>query len=60
MTKPEKGNIAQYRPDMKLYETYKCRDHIACILMLSSMRKDIMLHFERHHSTQVVWDAMKI
>jgi hypothetical protein len=28
--------------------------------MLSSIRNDIMLYFERHRSTQVVWDAVKI
>jgi len=53
MTKPEKGNIAHHKLDMEAYQTYKCKDHVARILMLSSIRNDIMLHFERHRSTQV-------
>ena len=46
--------------DMETYQTYKCKDYEARILMLSSMRNDIMLHFERHRSIQAAWDAIKI
>jgi hypothetical protein len=45
---------------MEAYQTYKCKDSVACILMLSSMRNDIMLRFERHRSTQSVWNTVKI
>jgi hypothetical protein len=39
---------------MEAYQTYKRKDRVAHILMLSSMRNDIMLRFERHRSTQSV------
>jgi hypothetical protein len=36
---------------MEAYQTYKHKDHIAHILILNSMRNDIMSRFERHRST---------
>ena len=60
MAKPEQGNTAQHRHDMEAYQAYKRKDRVARILLLSSMRNDIMLHFERHRSTQAVWDAVKV
>ena len=48
MVEPEQGNTAQYRRDMEAYQAYKCIDRVARILLLSSMRNDIMLCFERH------------
>jgi len=46
MAEPEQGNTAQHKLDMEAYQTYR----VARILMLSSMRNDIMLRFERHRS----------
>jgi len=60
MAEPEQKNIAHHRLDMEAYQTYKHKDHVACILMLSNMRNVITLCFEMHHSAQIVWDAMKI
>ena len=60
MVEPEHGNIAQHMGDMEAYQAYKHRDRVARILMLSSMRNDLMLHFEKHLSTLVVWDAVKV
>jgi len=60
MVEPEQENTTQYRLDMEAYQTYKHKDHVAHILMLSNMRNDIMLRFERHRSTLSVWDAIKI
>ena len=60
MAKPKHDNTAQHRCDMEAYQAYKLKDRMAHILLLSSMRNDIMLHFERHHSTQAFWDAMKV
>ena len=60
MAEPEQGNTAQHKLDMDAYQTYKRKDCVARILMLSSMRNDIMLRFERHRSAQSVWDAVKI
>ena len=50
MAELEHGNIAQHRRDMEAYQAYKCKDRVARILLLSSMRNDIMLRFERHRS----------
>jgi len=60
MAKLEQGNTAQHKLDMEAYQTYKRKDGVARILMLSSIRNDIMLGFERHRSAQSVWDAVKI
>ena len=45
---------------MKAYQAYKCKDRMARILLLSNMRNDIMLRFERHRSAQAVWDIVKV
>jgi hypothetical protein len=45
MAELEQENTAQLRLDMEAYEIYKCKDHVAHVLMLSSMRNDIMLCF---------------
>jgi hypothetical protein len=60
MAEPEQGNTAQHKLDIEAYQTYKRKDRVARILMLSSMRNDIMLRFERHRSAQSVWDTVKI
>ena len=60
MAEPEQGNTAQHRRDMEAYQAYKRKDRVARILLLSSMRNDIMLRFERHRSAQAVWDAVKV
>ena len=60
MAEPEQGNTVQHRRDMEAYQAYKRKDHVARILLLSSMKNDIMLRFERHRSAQTVWDAVKV
>ena len=60
MIEPEQGNTTQYRQNMETYQAYKRKDRVAHILLLSSMRNDIMLRFERHHSAQAVWDVMNV
>jgi hypothetical protein len=60
MVELEQGNTAQHTLNMKAYQTYKRKDHVARFFMLSNIRNDIMLCFERHCSAQEVWDAMKI
>ena len=50
MAEPEQDNTAQHRCDMETYQAYKRKDRVARILLLSSMRNDIMLRFERHRS----------
>ena len=60
MAESEQGNTAQHRCDMEAYQAYKRKDHVTHILLLSSIRNDIMLRFERHHSAHAVWDAVKV
>ena len=60
MAESKQGNTAQHRCDMEAYQAYKCKDRVAHILLLSSMRNDIMLRFERHCLAQAVWDAVKV
>ena len=54
MVEPEQGNTTQHKLDMEAYQTYKRKDHVARILMLSNMRNDIMLRYERHYSAQSI------
>ena len=54
MVEPKHGNTVEHRRDMKVYQAYKRKDRVARILLLSSMRNDIMLRFERHRSAQAI------
>ena len=45
MVESEHGNIVQHIREMEAYQTYKHKDRMARILLLNSMRIDIMLHF---------------
>ena len=60
MVEPEHGTTAQHMQDMKAYQAYKHKDRVACILILSSMRNDLMLRFENNRSAMAVWDVVKI
>ena len=60
MVEPKHGTNAQHMRDMEVYQAYKHNDRVACILMLSSIRNDMMLHLENNRSTMVVWDTVKI
>ena len=60
IAKPEHGNTTQHKSDMEEYQAYKCKDRVARILLLNSIRNAIMLRFERHRSTQTIWDAVKV
>ena len=60
MVDPKHGTIAQHWRDMEAYQTYKRKDRVPRILMLSSMRNDLMLRFENNRSAIAVWDAVKI
>ena len=41
IAEPEQGNTTQHRLNMEAYQIYKHKDHVARILMLSSMRNDL-------------------
>ena len=54
MAEPKHGSIAQHKRDMEAYQAYKREDRVARILMLSSIRNDLMLRFEKYRSTLAV------
>ena len=60
MAEPKHGTSAQHKRDMEAYHAYKRKDTVSRIRMLSSMRNDLMLHFESNRTAMVVWDAVKI
>ena len=60
MVVPEHAKTTQHRRDMEAYQAHKCKDRVACILMLNSMRNDLMLCFEKHYLALEVWDAIKV
>ena len=45
---------------MEAYQAYKRKDRVARILMLTSMRNDLMLRFENNRSAMALWDSVKI
>ena len=45
---------------MEAYQDYKRKDRVTRILMLSSMRNDLMLRFENNLLAMAVWDVVKI
>ena len=57
---PGHGNITQHKRDIEAYQAYKRKDRVARILILSSIRNDLMLRFEMHRSALVVWDVVKV
>ena len=60
MVEPKHETTAQHRRDMEAYQVYKRKDRVARILMLSSMRNDMILRFENNCSAMAVWDTVKI
>ena len=60
MVEPEHGKTTEHRRDMEAYQAYKCKDRVARILMLNSMRNDLVLCFEKHYLALEVRDAIKV
>ena len=60
MVDPMYGTTAQHRRDKEVYQVYKCKDRVARILMLSSMRNDMMQRFENNRSAMAVYNTIKI
>ena len=60
MVEHEHGTTAQHRRDLEAYQAYKSKDRVAHILMLSSMRNDMMLPFEHNHSAMAIKDNVKM
>lgn len=60
MQEPEPGNTLQHRRDIDAYQSFKNKDRVARILMLSSTRNDLMLRFFKYRTAKEVWDAVKL
>ena len=54
------GTSTQHRRDMEAYQAYKRKDRVARILMLSSMRNDLMLRFKGNRTTMAIWNVAKV
>ena len=54
MVKLEHGTTTQHRRYMEVYQSYKHKDRVAHILMLSSMRNELMLRFENNRSAMAI------
>ena len=54
MVESEHGTTTQHKRDIEAYQAYKRKDRVARILMLSSMRNDLMLCFENTCSAMAV------
>ena len=48
MNEHEEGNTAQHRRDHETYETWKKKNSLARITLLSSMHDDVMRKFQRY------------
>ena len=60
MAETEHGTSAQHMRDMEAYMAHKHKDRVANILILRSMRNDLMLSFESNCIAVVVWDTIKV
>ena len=59
MVEPEHGSIAQHRRDSKAYVTWKRKNTIARITLLSSMDDVVMCKFEQYDTAHAMWMALK-
>ena len=58
MLEPEQGNTAQHRRDCDAHETWKKKNSISCITLLSNMVDDIMSEFRKYDITKDMWSAL--
>ena len=54
MVEPEAGNTAQHRRDQEAYLSWKKKNSIARITLLSAMADDLMCEFETHRMAQAM------
>ena len=59
MVEPPVGNTAQHRRDMETYQTWKRKNSLARITMLSSMTDALMCEKEGFGTAQDMWIALK-
>ena len=59
MVLPQSGTSAQSRRDMEIYQTWKKKNSIARITILSNMDDDLMCMYEDYETAQDMWIALK-
>ena len=59
MVEPPVGNTAQHRRDMETYQTWKRKNSLARITMLSNMTDALMCENEGFDTAQDMWIALK-
>ena len=58
IAEPEQGNTTQHRRDREAYETWKKKNSIALITLLSSMDDDIIREFRKYEIIKDMWFAL--
>ena len=59
MVEPEHGSTAQHRRESEAYVTWKRKNTIARITLLSSMDDAVMCEFEQYDTAHAMWMALK-
>ncbi|KAF5799909.1 hypothetical protein HanRHA438_Chr07g0318991 [Helianthus annuus] len=58
LEEPPEGNTAQHKRDRELYNTWKRKNTLARITLLSSMDDDIMRDFSKYDLAKDMWSAL--
>ncbi|GAV75312.1 UBN2_2 domain-containing protein [Cephalotus follicularis] len=59
MTRPPKGNTAQSRRDLEVFETWSKKDHCARFTLLSCMHGDLISAYEHCATAKEMWDQLR-
>jgi len=59
LTEPEKGTTDKHISDSAAYESWKKKNSIARITLLSSMENDVMREFRKYDLAKEMWIALK-
>ena len=59
MNKPEEGNTAQHRREREDYDSWKKKNSIARITLLSTLDDDILREFKDHQRAMDLWNALR-
>ena len=60
LDEPEDGTTAQHRRDREAYESWKKKNSLANITLLSSMENDLMREFKNYDIAKEMWEALKL
>ncbi|XP_070020664.1 uncharacterized protein [Nicotiana sylvestris] len=59
MNEPEEVNIARHRRECEAYDSWKKRNFIARITLLSTLDDDILREFKDHQRVMDLWNALR-